>query len=275
MELRKIITTGLKEANVANDEIYAEANFILRNFFNIKNPYFPQNYDKNKINQLRNIFEKRAQGLPLQYILNCADFWGETFFVDENVLIPRPETEILVKKVIEKAKKTKSEKILDIGTGSGCIPIILKKELPQISVTSCDISKKALETANINRQKYNLEINFIHSDLFQNITGTYDIIVSNPPYIPPKEKKHIQKEVCYEPDLALYTNDKKGIEFYEKIIREGQKYLPNTGFIFFELGINQSELVKSIFLDYNYSQVEITKDFDNIDRIISARKTNG
>ena len=271
MELRKIIIDGLKNSNIAPEEISAETNFILRHFFNVENFYLPINYTDQQLLDLKEIFEKRKMGLPLQYILGKSDFMGEIFKVNKNVLIPRPETEILVLKTIEKAEKNLAKTILDIGTGSGCIPIMLKKRLSFLDIYSCDISQEALSIAKENAKNNNANINFIHSDLFQNINHKFDIIVSNPPYIPPSLKKDIQKEVQYEPDLALYTSDENGVEFYEKIIKNASKYLNHNGYILFELGIGQSEIVKSLFLEYNYNDIEITKDLDGIDRVICAR----
>ena len=275
MNLRKFIFDGLNNANVEQSEISAEVNFIMRNFLNIKNPYLDEIKLENKQDELQNIFEKRKRGLPLQYILNKAEFMGEIFFVDENVLIPRPETEILVLKTLEKANQINASKILDIGTGSGCIAIMLKKNLPSTNISSCDISENALNVAKENSKNLNAEVNFIKSDLFENIQNKFDIIVSNPPYIPPKEKENIQREVSFEPDLALYTKDELGIEFYEKIIKQAKTHLNNGGFLLFELGINQSDIVKSLFIDYNYNEIEIIKDLDGIDRVISARIQNG
>ena len=184
--------------------------------------------------ELENIFSERKQGKPLQYILNISEFMGEKFFVNENVLIPRPETEILINKVIDIAKTIQNPEILDIGTGSGCIPIIVKKIIPISDIYSCDISDEAIKIAKVNANNIDTNIHFIKSDLFQNINMKFDIIVSNPPYIPPNEKPYIQKEVTFEPDLALYTNDLKGIEFYRKIIANASEYLNTKGYLCFE-----------------------------------------
>ena len=209
--------------------------------------------------------------MPLPYIIGIADFMGEKFFVNENVLIPRPETEILVEKTIEKAQNFASPKILDIGFGSGCISVMLAKKLNNANVFACDISEKALDAAMKNAEKLNANVEFVLSDLFSSVDEKFDIIVSNPPYIPPKEKSTIQKEVSFEPELALYTSDEQGIEFYKKIISSAKNYFNKDGYLLFELGINQSELVKKLFLDYNYKEIEITKDLENNDRIICAR----
>ena len=271
MKIRSYIIEKLKTIGVPLEDTSAEASFIMRNFLNINNIYIDNEISTDKINKLDEIFEKRAKGLPLQYIIGFDYFMGEKFFVNENVLIPRPETEILVRKTIEIAENNSAKKILDIGSGTGCIGIMLAKNLPDTKITSCDISSKALEVAKKNALNIGVKVNFIESNLFENINNKFDIIVSNPPYIPPQEKQNIQKEVSFEPDLALYTTDKEGIEFYEKIIKSARNYLNENGFVLFELGINQHELVKTLFLDYNFHDIEIIKDLDNIERVIYAR----
>lgn len=271
MKIRTYIIENLKNAGVSIDEVSAETNFIMRNFLNINNIYIDNEISQDKMSKLNEIFEKRKNGLPLQYIIGVSDFMGEKFFVNENVLIPRPETEILVRKTIEIAKNNSAKNILDIGSGSGCIGIMLAKNLPDVKVTSCDISEKALDIARKNASHLDVGVDFMQSDIFENINNKFDIIVSNPPYIPPKEKQNIQKEVSFEPDLALYTKDDKGIEFYERIINDARNYLSDNGFVLFELGINQYKLVKTLFLDYNFHDVEIIKDLDNIERVIYAK----
>ncbi len=275
MNIRQFIKEELKKADVEAQEINAETNFIIRNFLNIENLYEDITCTKEQLQKLNEIFSKRKTGMPIQYILNTADFMGEKFFVNENVLIPRAETEILVLKTIEIAQKIENPQILDIGSGSGCIAIMLSKNLPNAKIFSCDISPTALQVAKCNAEQLQAKVNFIQSDLFENINQRFDIIVSNPPYIPCSLKSSIQKEVQFEPEQALYANDENGIEFYEKIIKNARNYLTNNGSILFELGINQSIQVKKIFLDYNYTEIEITKDLDNIDRIISAKVQNG
>ncbi|MCR4880521.1 MAG: peptide chain release factor N(5)-glutamine methyltransferase [bacterium] len=271
MQTRKYIYENLKNAGVDENELRAEVNFILENFLNIKNLYVDFEVTDVIKEKLAPIFEKRKSGMPLQYIIGIADFMGEKFFVNENVLIPRPETEILVLKAIETAKGYSSPKILDIGTGTGCIGIMLKKKLNNATVVSCDISEKAIEIAKQNAEKIAPDITFVQSDIFSNINEKFDIIVSNPPYIPPKEKSNIQKEVTFEPSSALYTTDEQGIEFYEKIIRDGKNHLAENGYMLFELGAGQAELVKKIFLDYNYKEIEIIKDLENNNRVICAK----
>jgi len=271
MKIRSYILKNLKDINIQESEVSAETNFIMRNYLNINNIYIDNEISNEQIKNLNFILKKRKSGMPLQYIIGISEFMGEKFVVDENVLIPRPETEILVRKAIEIAQQNNLLKILDIGSGSGCIAIMLAKSLQNTNITSIDISEKAIDVAIRNANKLNVNVNFIQSNLFENINEKFDIIVSNPPYIPPQEKANIQKEVSFEPDLALYTKDNQGIEYYEKIIAQAKNYLNKNGYILFELGINQYKIVKTLFLDYNFHDIEIIKDLDNIERVIYAR----
>jgi release factor glutamine methyltransferase len=204
---------------------------------------------------------------------------NEEFFVDKNVLIPRPETEILVERagaiIKQRFLEKKDFKIIDIGTGSGCISVMLAKMLPAEVIFASDISEKALEIARKNAQKHHVEdrINFVLSDLFSNLDEKFDLIISNPPYIPLSMKANLQKEVVlHEPQNALFANDEAGIEFYEKIIEQSQNFLNADGIIIFELGINQFEKVKELFLKNGFKNICIVKDLNHIERIISACK---
>ena len=146
-------------------------------------------------------------------------------------------------------------------------------KLTNCNVDSCDISFEALKIAKANSQNLNTKVKFFKSDLFENVQNKYDLIVSNPPYIPIKEKEKLQKEVKeFEPPQALFTNDEQGIAFYKKIIQNSQKFLNNNGFLAFELGINQVRFVKDLFLSNNFQNVKIYKDLNNIERVITAQK---
>lgn len=214
------------------------------------------------------LIEKRIdEKIPIQQLIGYSYFMGEKFIVNENVLIPRPETELLVQEVT----KLKGKKILDIGTGSGCIAIMTQK-ITGMMVVACDISKKALETAQKNAKNLSAEIEFIHSDLFLNISDKFDIIVSNPPYIPISDLPDLQEEVLKEPHNALFASDKKGIEFYEKIIEQSCKYLNSKGYVAFELGMGQYKDIEAIFEQNKFYNIKIMKDLSNIERIIIAQK---
>ena len=165
--------------------------------------------------------------------------------------------------------------MLDIGTGTGCIPVTLVLENSNITADAVDISEKALETAKKNAVFHNVseKVNFIKSDIFENVKKQYNMIVSNPPYIPIKDKETLQIEVRdFDPAIALFTKDELGIEFYEKIIKQAMDYLLPEGYILFELGINQAELVGNMLVDNNYKPVEIIQDYNSIPRVIIAQK---
>lgn len=275
MSIQEIVNL-LIDAGIEKNEANAEIKLLLEHFCNFKtiDILFGKKLDTSKLNLVREkVLERIRTGNPIQYIIGFADFMGEKFIVNKNVLIPRDETEILVTKAIEIALRTNSKKILDIGTGSGCIACSIAKAING-NILGIDISKEALEVANQNAKKLILDkrVSFKESNLFSNLSGEkFDIIVSNPPYIPPQEKAHIQKEVLKEPDLALYTKDDKGLEFYEKIIQNAPKHLNPKGYILFELGIGQSEYVKNLLLKNGFKNIQIEKDLANIDRVIFAQ----
>lgn len=211
---------------------------------------------------------------PIQYIIGLADFMGEKFLVNKDVLIPRDETELLVRKAIEIIKENNFKMVLDMCTGSGCIACMIAK-LTNSQTMGVDISTEAIHTAFKNMEKFGLynRAIFRKSDIYSKIREDekFDLIVSNPPYIPPKEKETIQEEVSYEPDLALYTTDEKGLAFYEKIIKDAPKFLNKGGYLMFELGIGQSSDVAKIMNTYGFDDIKVLKDLANIDRVIFAK----
>jgi len=229
-----------------------------------------------QLEKLEKIFIERIKThKPIQQLVGQAYFYGRKFFVNKNTLIPRPETELLVQTVLEFAKEIKNPKILDIGTGTGCIPLTLFLENNDISVDSVDISEKAIETAKKNALFHNVfdNVRFINSDLFENVNEKYNIIVSNPPYIPLKDKETLETEVKdFDPALALFTQDEHGVEFYKKIIEDADSYLLPDGYIAFELGINQDKIVENMLSNNNYKQIKIINDLNSIPRIIIAQK---
>lgn len=207
-------------------------------------------------------------GYPIQYLIGYVDFYGYKINVNEDVLIPRYETEYLLEKVINISKKIFSNKIniLDIGTGSGAISIVLKNELNS-NVTACDISKKALNVAINNAKINNSSIKFIESDIFSNINDKFDIIISNPPYIS-SDEAIMDSVKKYEPNLALYA-PKDGLYFYEEIIKDARKYLNDKFIIAFEIGWWQGNLIRDISKRYfNDSIIRIEKDLTDRDRYL-------
>lgn len=210
---------------------------------------------------------------PIQHIIGFADFMGEKFIVNPHVLIPRDETEFLVRKAVDIIKSKNYKMALDVGTGSGCIACMIAK-LTDCQIIGLDVSNDALNTALDNASRLNLfnKAIFRKSDIFSNVKPreSFDIIISNPPYIPPVEKASIQTEVRYDPDLALYTTDEKGLEFYYKITENAPKILNNGGYLLFELGAGQSDDVKKIMENNGFKNIEVIKDLAGIDRVISG-----
>ena len=219
---------------------------------------------------LEEAIKRLEKGEPVQYIVGDVDFYGNIIKVNKNVLIPRRETEELVEKTIELIKKifpNQNISILDIGTGSGCIPITLKKYFPNNNITAIDISQEALKVAVDNSLSNNVNINFIQSNLFENVSGKYHCIISNPPYI--KEDEEIMDIVKNnEPHLALYAPN-EGLYFYEEILKEANKYLEDKFIIAFEIGQTQGQDIINIAGKYfPNSKIILEKDLQHLDRFI-------
>lgn len=219
--------------------------------------------------------EELKQEKPVQYLLKKTTFCGYFFEITPDVLIPRPETEELVDWIIKSNKNTDSLRILDIGTGSGAIAISLAKNLPNASVFAIEVSQKALDVAKRNAVANNINITFIHKNIFEieNLGTSFDIIVSNPPYVRNLEKKEIRKNVLeYEPHLALFVEDDNPLIFYKKIIQLALKNLTTFGQLYFEINQYLGEEMRDLFLRNNYRDVELRKDIYNNYRMIFGRK---
>ena len=222
--------------------------------------------DISKLDTLNEYVKKRLGHMPIQYILNKAYFCGLPLYVNENVLIPRFDTEVLVEEVLKISKKDKSKRILDICTGSGAIAIALKKLGGFERVDALDISDKALEVAKRNAKELNLDINFLKSDMFSSLTceNKYDIIVSNPPYIQSDVVDTLESEVKdFEPRLAL-DGDVDGMKFYKIIAENYENYLADNGVLALEIGYDEADDIRSLFEGKN---VVIKKDLANLDRV--------
>ena len=215
-----------------------------------------------------NNIEKISKGYPIQYITHSKEFMGMDFYVDENVLVPRPDTEVLVEEVITLAKDNLKKDILELCTGSGSIAISLVRYLEDANITATDISKKALEVAIKNEESLlkDRKINFIQSDMYENIDQKYDIIVSNPPYIKTEVIK--QYNLKYEPNLAL-DGGIDGLKFYRIIIEEGYKYLEKNGIIALEIGFDQrDEVIEIANKTGKFKKIYCKKDLFGNDRVI-------
>ena len=214
------------------------------------------------------LIERRNEKEPVQYITGKTYFYGLEFFCDKFVLIPRFDTEVLVEEVIKRAPK--NCELLDLCTGSGCIAICVKHERDDIAVSASDISKEALLVAEKNKDRYNLDIKLIQSDLFENIDKKFDIIVSNPPYIPTKVISGLEDKVKdFEPKGAL-DGGEDGLDFYKEIAKEAVNYLKDESILIMEIGFDQGEDVSDILHDNGYKNIEVIKDLNGLDRVVYA-----
>lgn len=227
--------------------------------------------------QLLQIISDLKTGRPYQQILGETEFYGMIFFVDENVLIPRPETEELLEIAIHKIHDSEIDvqelKILDIGTGSGVIPLVLKKHFPGAKISSIDFSEKALETAKRNAEHHQLEINFIHGDYLNfELAETYDVIISNPPYIGIEEETEIADSVKeFEPKMALFSPVQDALIFYRKIAEDAKKYLKDNGLLFLEINQKLGPETLDLYTGH-FSDAQLIKDLSENDRFIVGKK---
>ena len=218
--------------------------------------------------ELKKINDKINEGYPLQYAIGKWNFYGLDLLVDKRALIPRYETEILVDLIIN--DNSNNKKILDIGTGSGAISLALSKNLKDSKIIGVDISKNAIDLANENKIKLNINnVEFKESDIFSNIDEKFDIIVSNPPYINKEDFEKLDKKLYYEPQNALYGGE-DGLYFYKKIIKNAKNFLNKNGKIYLEIGYDQKDSISDLLEEYGYKQIESYKDFNDFDRIIKA-----
>ena len=272
--LKGLLADGAKMLTQAGiDEAELDAGYILEYITGLNSAqYFIHSEDiieKNKAEEFFRLIERRSKRIPLSYVIGTRDFFGLTFKVDENVLIPEQETELLVEEVI---KHSEGKSVLDMCTGSGCIAISIALFGKPSKVAASDISEKALEVARENAKSLKAgEISFIQGDMFENVTDKLDIIVSNPPYIETGEIDELMPEVRdYIPRLAL-DGDIDGLKFYRIISKEAVKKLNKNGRIFYEIGYNQSRAVASILLENGFTDVKIMKDYSGLDRIVMAK----
>ena len=283
MKVFELLEAGnkiLKDINV--EEYYLKTKMLLLDILNKSKEYLIINKDEEVNKELENIFFEKLEllkkNIPIQYIINKQEFYGYEFFVNENVLIPQPDTEILVEEVINyinsKIIGNSKVDVLDLCTGSGIIGICLKKKLEsKVCIYESDVSKNALEVAKKNAERLDADITFIESDLFEKINSNlkFDIIVSNPPYIKTDVIKSLSGEVKCEPFIAL-DGKEDGLYFYRKIIKEAKEYLNINGMLFFEIGYDQREEVENLFKENGYKNVYSKKDYSGNDRIVVGMK---
>lgn len=272
--LKTLLNKGieiLNNQNIENADI--DAWYLLEFFLGIDRTYYILNKEEKVSEEKAFIYlksiNKRATHYPLQYITNTQDFMGYSFKVNENVLIPRQDTETLIEEILNTVNNVNT--VLDMCTGSGCIAISLYKLLNPNKVVAVDISKKALEVAIENARILNANVEFINSDLFENLSNQkFDLIVSNPPYIETRVIDTLMEEVKnYEPLIAL-DGKQDGLYFYRKIIKQAKYYLNENGYLFFEIGFNQGDEIKNLFVTEGFKNIVIKKDLAGLDRIAYA-----
>lgn len=271
--IKMLINSGI-DSNEAKAEVELILEFLLSK--TKEELLFINEFNDEKI--LNVIQERIKTKKPVQYLIGFAPFMGEKFIVNENVLIPRTDTEILVDETVKTALDIKDEtiKILDIGTGSGIIACMCAKKLIEknrkVEIIGVDISLNALNVAIDNMKKLNLtrSVMFRKSDLFSNVKEKFHIIVSNPPYIPKKEYETIQKEVKFEPYEALFVEDEKGIYYYDLIIKEAKSRLFDGGYLLFEIMKGQFDYIKELLEKTDFKDIKGFFDIQGIKRVIKA-----
>lgn len=216
---------------------------------------------------LDKILARRKLREPLQHIFGFVPFYNIELKTDRRALIPRDETAILVEKALEIINKNNYKTLLDIGTGSGAIAITVKKNAPFMEVSASDISDNALSLAKENAEINKADVTFIKSDLFENIFEKFDVILSNPPYIPTKDIEKLEKELSFEPENAL-DGGADGLDFYRDIIAEAKDHLNKNGLLMFEIGFDQADAVKTLLSKNGFTENYVLKDFSGLDRIV-------
>lgn len=276
MQIQEILSSTIKQLNSNNvEEPNNKAKRLLAFVLNVPKEFLIIN-DNKELNKKQEVkykkcIERLIKGEPIQYIIGNQEFMGIDLIVTNDVLIPQPDTEILVEETIKVAKQYDKPKILDLCTGSGAIAIAIKKYIPEAEIVASDLSSKALRIANNNDRTK--KIRFILSDLFENINEKFDIIVSNPPYIKTEEIKTLSKEVQNEPLMAL-DGGQDGLYFYEKIIKQANSYLNQNSYLCLEIGENQkNEIIKKIQYNGKYTNIQTYKDLGGNDRVITCKKS--
>jgi len=276
IDLKNQFFTELKSI-YPDTEILSFFNLLINFKLKLSRTYIALNpqlkVEDNDLRYLQSAIKKLQKQQPIQYIIGKTDFFNLTFNVNPNVLIPRPETEELVEWILSENHKKNTINILDIGTGSGCIAISLAKNLPNAKVYAIDISQKAIKTAATNAENNNVNVNFIETDILKisKLPRTFDVIVSNPPYVRELEKNLMQQNVlANEPHLALFVKDQNPLLFYNKIADLAKQHLTKNGNIFFEINQYLSEETLNLLKEKGFKNIELRKDIFKNDRMMKA-----
>lgn len=270
MTLKTLLEQGakqLRDGQIADADI--DAMYLLEHVFSIKRMDFLMNPKREVSEQEKECYlqeiSRRASHVPLQHIIGSQEFMGFDFIVNEHVLIPRQDTEVLVEEV---AKIANGKQVLDVCTGSGCIILSLCKMCQLTKAVGLDLSTEALQVARENGKRLECDVTFLESDLFDKVTGKYDIIVSNPPYIETKVIEGLMEEVReHEPYMAL-DGGVDGLDFYRSIVEKSVEYLNDGGYLCFEIGYNQGEAVVSLMEKKGFTNCRIVKDLAGLDRVV-------
>lgn len=282
--IQDVLIEGTKKLENMTPTALLDCQLFVESILNVDRLYLIMNRDRvlseEELEKYFEMINKRLSNIPVQYIINFQEFMGIGFYVDERVLVPRPDTEILVEGVLEYVKENeiKKPRILELGTGSGAIPISLAYFIKDAQIITVDLSEDALEVAKINAKNNDLNkrVEFVHEDMIKYIDGCeemFDIIVSNPPYIPSADMPGLQKEVIlYEPKMALDGGD-DGLYFYKNIVIKGTRLIKSGGILAFEVGHDQAEDVRDFMLKTNeYKEVVFRKDLQSINRVVVGFK---
>jgi len=266
----------LLEPEFGKREAVQMARIVFEDVFSITNFFRPDEFTSNQLAKLKDIQERLLLHEPVQYVVGMTYFYDLKFYVNNAVLIPRPETEELVAWILEDHSKQQNLRILDIGTGSGCIPITLKAKAPNYEVVGLELSEEALKVAKENAQLNQAEVNFQKIDILNKENWaslpSYEIIVSNPPYIPVQEKALMAENVlAHEPEIALFVTDEDPLIFYRTIIEFAQEHLVKGGWLYFETNEYNASEVEALCFKAGFFDVEKRKDLQGKDRMVKAR----
>jgi release factor glutamine methyltransferase len=279
MNIENILDQGmniLKENNIPNP--YLDSEILLSESINKDKKYIILNSEKilnkKQLDCFNSFIDRRKNGEPIAYLINKKEFWKDEFYVNKNVLIPRPDTELIIEQVLKNYPSQRQLQVLDIGTGSGCILLSIIKERPNFYGTGIDISKKSINVSKINAKQLNLtnRVKFIHSSVDNFNIGKYDLIVSNPPYIENLSLKYLEKNVInFEPKIAL-SGGFDGFSKIRKVINKASTLIKKKGKFILEIGFNQKNKVNKILKEEGFYVNKSIKDYGNNDRCIISTK---
>lgn len=274
--IREALRKGAARMRDVSETPALDARVLLKHVLKKDDTYLLVHGDESLSKEEQNLYElflqKREQGMPVAYITGVKEFMGMEFRVNEHTLIPRPDTEIAVTEALEAIRSYGYKMVLDLCCGSGAIGLSLAASFEFTNVTLSDINKEALDVASENAVRLGLKerVRIVYSDLFSSIEDTFDLIVSNPPYISGEDMKKLEKTVRdYEPHLALYGGD-SGLDFYRSITQQAPRYLRENGMLIFEIGYDQSSEVEKMMKEYGFKNVHTVKDFSGLSRVVSG-----